>query len=75
MYLGVDFRLQDNKTNGHFTPKKQALVEQMSLSLSCDVQDIQEDMKNGIQNTYVMKVVGVAFLGTSIIHHTTTKET
>ena len=35
-------RLQDNKTNGHLTPKKQELVEQMSLSVFCPIQDIEE---------------------------------
>ena len=39
------FRLVDNASNGHFTPLKQKLVEEMSIFISCPVNDIQEDLK------------------------------
>jgi hypothetical protein len=39
------FRLIDNTSNGHFTPLKQKLVEEMSIFISCPVNDIQEDLK------------------------------
>jgi hypothetical protein len=39
------FRLIDNISNGHFTPLKQKLVEEMSIFISCPVNDIQEDLE------------------------------
>ena len=50
LYINVDFRLHDNKTNGHLTPKKQELVEQMSLEVFCPIQDIEE---NGTTTKYI----------------------
>lgn len=47
MLLMGFFRLQDDITNGHFTPKKQKLVEDVSLSFMCTFDDIQENVKNG----------------------------
>jgi len=45
---GQKHRLQDDITNGHFTPKKQKLVENMNFWFQCaDFSDIQENWKNG----------------------------
>lgn len=41
------YRLQDDITNGHFTPKKQELVEGVHFYFRCSFDDIQEDLKNG----------------------------
>jgi len=43
-----DFALVDDNSNGHFSPKKQNLVEQMSIDFGCSFSDIQEDTKNKI---------------------------
>jgi hypothetical protein len=45
MTVVMDFRLVDDQSNGHFTPKKQNLVEQMSFDWACSFSDIQEDTK------------------------------
>jgi len=42
-----DFRLVDNKTNGHFGPEKQNLIEKMDFSFVCGFSDIQEDTAKG----------------------------
>lgn len=39
------FRLIDNGSNGHFTSLKQKLVEEISIFISCPVNDIQEDLE------------------------------
>ena len=44
MTLGGDLQLVDDKSNGHLTPKKQKLIEQMNLNFFCKYQDIQEDI-------------------------------
>jgi hypothetical protein len=43
MSLYGDFNLVDEQSNGHFSPKKQNLVEKMDISFGCDYTDIQED--------------------------------
>jgi hypothetical protein len=43
MAVFSDFRLQDDATNGHFTPKKQNLVEKMYASFVCIFADIIEE--------------------------------
>jgi hypothetical protein len=43
MSLYGDFNLIDDKSNGHFGPKKQNLVEKIYIAFGCDYQDIQED--------------------------------
>jgi hypothetical protein len=45
MVMGIhgSLTLVDDKTNGHFDPKKQNLIESMGFSFSCKYQDIQED--------------------------------
>jgi hypothetical protein len=48
MNLIAFFKLVDDKSNGHFTPKKQALVEGMTMNFYCKFQDIQEDI---VKNT------------------------
>lgn len=48
MTLVGSYRLQDDISNGHFTPKKQELVENMDIMFVCSFNDIQEDLKNGI---------------------------
>jgi hypothetical protein len=45
MVMSADFRLVDDVSNGHFTPKKQNLIEQMSFDWACSFSDIQEDIK------------------------------
>jgi len=47
MYLLGVYRLQDDITNGHFTPKKQKLVEDVDFHFQCFFDDIQENLKNG----------------------------
>jgi hypothetical protein len=42
MSLQGYFRLQDNQTNGHFTPKKQNFVENMQIWFGCGFNDIIE---------------------------------
>jgi hypothetical protein len=44
--LAGRYRLQDDITNGHFTPKKQKLVEDVLFYFFCSFDDIQEN-KNG----------------------------
>ena len=44
MALAGGFNLVDDQTNGHFTPKKQKLIEQMYFDFTCNYQDIQEDL-------------------------------
>jgi hypothetical protein len=46
MTLAGYYRLQDDITNGHFTPKKQKLVEGVDFFFICLFDDIQEN-KNG----------------------------
>jgi hypothetical protein len=41
-----DFQLNDDITNGHFGPKKQNLVEEMSAHFPCHFTDIQEVANN-----------------------------
>ena len=41
-----DFSLIDDKSNGQLSPKKQKLVEEMSINFGCTYNDIQEDTKN-----------------------------
>ena len=41
-----DFNLVDDISNGHLSPKKQKLIEQMSIDFGCSFSDIQEDTKN-----------------------------
>jgi signal peptidase I len=48
MAFSGNYRLQDDITNGHFTPKKQKLVEEMGITFQCNFDDIQEDLKNNI---------------------------
>jgi len=43
MSLYGDFNIVDDKSNGHFGPKKQNLVERMNISFGCRYQDILED--------------------------------
>jgi polyhydroxyalkanoate synthesis regulator phasin len=43
MQLYGDFNIVDDKSNGNFGPKKQNLIEKMSISFGCHYQDIQED--------------------------------
>ncbi len=40
-----DFKLVDDNSNGHLTPKKQNLIEQMSFDFPCHFSDIQGAMK------------------------------
>jgi hypothetical protein len=47
MMLTGFYRLQDDITNGHFTHKKQKLVEGIDFMFSCVFDDIQENLKNG----------------------------
>ena len=44
MALAGGFNLVDYKSNGHLTPKKQKLIEQMNFDFICTYQDIQEDL-------------------------------
>jgi len=44
MSLAGKFNLEDDKSNGHFTPKKKNLVEQMDFEFTCNYQDIQENL-------------------------------
>jgi hypothetical protein len=44
MALAGKFNLVDDKSNGHYTPKKQKLIEQMYFDFTCNYQDIQEDL-------------------------------
>jgi hypothetical protein len=48
MSLLGKFKLVDDKTNGHFTPKKQKLVEGMNMNFFCTFNDIQEDIAKNI---------------------------
>ena len=43
-YMSLDgyFRLQDNQTNGHFSPEIQHLVENMRIWFGCGVNDVIE---------------------------------
>jgi len=41
-----DFSLIDDKSNGQLSPKKQKLVQEMSINFGCTYNDIQEDTKN-----------------------------
>jgi hypothetical protein len=50
--INAFFRLQDNNTNGNFTPKKQALVEDMNMFFSCNPYDIKEDVEKGKTDYY-----------------------
>lgn len=43
MALAGNFNLVDDKSNGHLTPKKQKLIEQMNFDFQCKFQDIKED--------------------------------
>ena len=43
MTLGGDLQLVDDKSNGHFGPKKQKLIESMNMDFGCRFQDIHED--------------------------------
>ena len=43
MSLYGDFNIVDDKSNGNFGPKKQNLIEKMSIAFGCHYQDIQED--------------------------------
>ena len=47
MTLGGYYRLQDDITNNHFTPKKQKLVEDVNFLFLCTFDDIQENLENG----------------------------
>ena len=40
-----NFNLVDDISNGHLTPKKQKLIEQMFIDFGCKLSDIQEDIK------------------------------
>jgi hypothetical protein len=44
MALAGNFKLIDDKSNGHLNPKKQQLIEQMNFDFNCNYQDIQEDL-------------------------------
>jgi hypothetical protein len=46
MAMNGDFNLVDDKSNGQLGPKKQKLIEQMDISFTCSLSDIQEDTKN-----------------------------
>jgi hypothetical protein len=46
-----DFSLIDDKSNGQLSPKKQKLVEKMSIKFGCTYNDIQEDTKNNLRLT------------------------
>ncbi len=46
MVIIGDFRLVDDQSNGHLTPKKQNLIEQMTYDWGCQFSDIQEDTKS-----------------------------
>jgi len=39
-----EFNLVDNKSNGHFGPKKQEFIEEMDMTFFCKFNDIQEDI-------------------------------
>ena len=45
-----DFSLVDDISNGHLTPKKQKLVEQIFIDFGCKLSDIQEDTKKKTAN-------------------------
>jgi hypothetical protein len=65
MAFSGNFRLQDDITNGHFTPKKQKLVEQMGFTFQCTYDDIQEDLKNGTTK-YICSGKNDTFAGTML---------
>lgn len=44
MALAGKFNLEDDKSNGQYTPKKKDLVEQMNFDFTCNYQDIQENL-------------------------------
>jgi hypothetical protein len=68
MLLSGNYRLQDNITNGHFTPKKQKLVENMGFHSLCYFDDIQEDLKNGTTK-YICSGKYDEFKGTAMGAH------
>jgi len=68
MMLSGDYRLQDNITNGHFTPKKQKLVEEMGFHSQCYFDDIQENLKNGTTK-YICSGKHDEFAGTAMGAH------
>lgn len=44
MSLAGKFNLEDDKSNGQYTPKKKNLIEQMDFEFTCNYQDIQENL-------------------------------
>lgn len=63
--LGGQIRLQDNVSNGHFIPKKQALVENIGVSAWCQINDIKEDLKKGTSKYICNPNVGYLFFSRS----------
>ena len=70
MTLAGYYRLQDDITNGHFTPKKQKLVEDVSFLFLCTFDDIQEDLENGTTK-YLCSDQHAIFGATRTFNHTT----
>ena len=55
--INAFFRLQDNITNGHFSPKKQALIEDKDMFFSCSPYDLKEDVEKGKTDYYCKDIL------------------